>query len=410
MIHMREYNEQETKNVKFLVDNQIEHTTIQITETGLKKSILDATAPVRAYLKSQKIHDYEKQEQGPEAKVLVETYILTEENCFKTQTSLYRPETKQGDPRMWVNKVKGFDYFLKADDIFAIIAKEYKLYLINLTQVNIPSAYHFIKGTPLTNLIDSFEEKNHSVSEELKGLIYERMADWQPTGMNADTGIGRAIESILGIKMNASKEPDYKGIELKSNRKIAKDRNTLFSQVPDWKSSRLKTGKEIVNEYGYIPNGEKNKTLHVTLTAQKPNPQKLGLKVNDIADLLEIDEFLLKPDINGNYKKVNDVAVWQLSQLHQRLLTKHKETFWLSVENKIERGAEFFRCTAIEHTKNPIPSQFDILLSQGLITVDLLLCRTKGHGDTYSFKIKPSARALLFPNSEIYTVPTPEVF
>ena len=46
---MRPYNSFETKNVKFLVDQQIEFATIQITETGLKKSILDATAPVRAY-------------------------------------------------------------------------------------------------------------------------------------------------------------------------------------------------------------------------------------------------------------------------------------------------------------------------------------------------------------------------
>ena len=28
-----------------------------------------------------------------------------------------------------------------------------------------------------------------------------------------------------------------------------------------------------------------------------------------------------------------------------------------------------------DHTKNPIPSQFDILLEQGKITVDFLLCR-----------------------------------
>ena len=43
---MRPYNAFETENVKFLVDKQIEFATIQITETGLKKSILDATAPV----------------------------------------------------------------------------------------------------------------------------------------------------------------------------------------------------------------------------------------------------------------------------------------------------------------------------------------------------------------------------
>ncbi len=68
MIHMRPYNAFETRNVKFLVDRQVEFATIQITETGLKKSILDATAPVRAYLKEKNVHDYETQLQGQEHK------------------------------------------------------------------------------------------------------------------------------------------------------------------------------------------------------------------------------------------------------------------------------------------------------------------------------------------------------
>lgn len=79
MIHMRPYNAFESKNVRFLVDKQVEFTTIQITETGLKKSILDATAPVRAYLKEKNVHDYEIQLQGPEHKRIIDTFILTEE-------------------------------------------------------------------------------------------------------------------------------------------------------------------------------------------------------------------------------------------------------------------------------------------------------------------------------------------
>ena len=95
MIHMRPYNAFETKNVKFLVDKQVEFATIQITETGLKKSILDATAPFRAYFKEKNIHDYETQLQGPEHKRVVDTYILTEEKQHHAKTSLYRPVTKK---------------------------------------------------------------------------------------------------------------------------------------------------------------------------------------------------------------------------------------------------------------------------------------------------------------------------
>ena len=73
------------------------------------------------------------------------------------------------------------------------------------------------------------------------------------------------------------------------------------------------------------------------------------------------------------------------------------------MDTTISNGVEHFRVMQIEHTKNPIASQFDTLLEQGLITVDFLLCRKTG-GDTYSFKIKGNARPLLFPQSEIYTI------
>lgn len=402
MIHMRSYNAFETKNIKFLVDKQVEFTTIQITETGLKKSILDATAPVRAYFKEKNVHDYETQIQGPEHKHIIDTYILTEDAQYLTKTSLYRPVTKKGDPRLWINKVKGVE-FLKANDIFTIIAHRGILFAVNLNAVNIENVCSSPIDTPLKDLIFEVSCEKNSVSNELLGLIKDRMTDWMPAEILADTGIGRTVESILGIDMNPSKNPDYKGIELKSHREASKVRNTLFTQAPEWTISRLKSGRAIVEEYGYIPAGYTHKSLHVTLTANRPNPQGLGLLVQQQSGLLEADEFSQIELADGAFRKVNDVAAWQLTNLHERLLTKHHETFWIDAETKRESGREYFRVTKILHTKNPIPSQFDILLDQGQITVDFLLCRDSG-GDTYSFKIKGKARPLLFPQNDVYNL------
>lgn len=402
MINMRPYNAFETKNVKFLVDKQVEFTTIQITETGLKKSILDATAPVRAYLKEKNIHDYETQLQGPNNKHVVNTYILTEVKRHHTKTSLYRPVTKKGDPRLWISKVRDVE-FLHANDIFALIAYRGILYVVNLTTVNIEKVCTSPIDTPLKVLIDEISREKNSVSYELLGLIKDRMTDWMPAEILADTGIGRTVESILGINMNPSKNPDYKGIELKSHRETSKVRNTLFTQTPDWTISRLKSGRAIVDEYGYIPAGYSHKSLHVTLTANRPNSQGLGLLVQQQLGILEADEFSKIELADGTFRKINDVAAWQLMNLHERLLTKHHETFWIDAETKKESGREYFRVTEILHTKNPIPSQFDILLDQGQITVDFLLYRDSG-GDTYSFKIKSKARSLLFPQSDIYNL------
>lgn len=397
---MRPYNAFETKNVKFLVDKQIEFVTIQITETGLNKSILDATAPVRAYFKEKNVHDYDLQLQGPEHKRVIDTYIMTETTQFHTKTSLYRPITKKGDPRLWINKVRDLE-FLRANDIFTFIAHKNILFTINLSTVDIPKVCHHPISTPLKDLIFEVSCEKNSVSNELLGLIRDRMTDWMPAEILADTGIGRTVESVLGIEMNPCKEPDYKGIELKSHREASRVRNTLFTQAPEWAISRLKSSKAIVEKYGYISDGYTHKSLHVTLSANRPNPQGLGLLFQPQLGQLEADEFSPLALENGSFLKVNDVVVWRLMKLHERLLTKHRETFWIDAETKHEDGKEYFRVSEILHTKNPIPAQFDVLLNQGQITVDFLLCRDSG-GDTYSFKIKGKARPLLFPQSEVY--------
>lgn len=400
MIHMREFNAFEAKNIKFLVNKQIEYATIQITQTGYKKGILDTTVPVRAYFLEKGVHDFEKQPKGQENKKVVNSYILTDAAIKETQTSLYRPETKDGDPRMWVYKLK--DY-VNPDDIFAIIVFMDCLYVINLTQIDIEKAYNSALVNPIKDLIISLHGIATTISEELLGLIKDRMKDWVPTKVLADTGVGREVEAQLGIPMNPAKTPDYKGIELKSHREKAKVRGTLFTQVPNWTLSKLKNPNAIVQRYGYVPKGYTHKSLHVTLSSSKPNLQRLGLNVNYDKDWLEANEYDLTPNNDGSYKKLNDVSVWQLMDLHQRLVTKHHETFWIDVDTRIINQKEYFRVMSIDHTKNPIPSQFDILLEQGKITVDFLLNRDSG-GDAFSFKIRKKNRALLFPESATYII------
>ena len=401
MIHMRDFTTFEAKNVSFLVNKRIAFATIQITQTGFNKGILDATAPVRAYFMEKKIHDFELQPKGQENKRFIDSFILTESQIQGTQSSLYRPETKDGDPRMWVYNLKSF---VKPNDIFAIIAQDGKLYIINLTQVDIEKAYNSIVINPLQDLLKSLNSLASSVSDELLGLIRERMSDWLPAELLADTGIGRTVESILGIPMNDSKEADYKGIELKSKRKDSKTSSALFTNSPDWDLSKCKSGKEIVEKYGYIRPENEDKTLQVTVSAAHPNNQGLALNINWKYEWLEMNHYQKNMQESGVFRKLSDVSVWTLLHLHSRLAEKHHETFWINVERRIKGSVEEFRVSDIEHTKNPILSQFDVLLEQGKIKLDLMLCRPSGRGDTYSFKMLPKYRPLLFPESETYII------
>lgn len=398
---MREFNAFEAKNVKFLVNKQIEYATIQITQTGYKKGILDTTVPVRAYFLEKGVHDFEKQPKGQENKKIVNSYILTDTAIKETQTSLYRPETKDGDPRMWVYKLK--DY-VNPNDIFAIIVYMDSLYVINLTQIDIEKAYNSALVNPIKDLIISLYGIATTISDELLGLIKDRMSDWIPTTVLADTGIGREVEYQLGIKMNDSKEPDYKGIELKSKRTKSNTKGALFTNSPDWNLSKYKSGKEIADKYGYLRPGLIKNTLQVTVDTLRPNRQGLGLNINWKDEWLEMNHYAKTALGNGKYVKLDDVSVWTLLKLHERLAEKHHETFWIDAESRIRNNTEEFRVMSIEHTKNPLLPQFDVLLEQGKIKLDLMLSRPSGRGDTYSFKMDKKFRPLLFPESATYPI------
>ena len=398
---MREFNAFEAKNVKFLVNKQIEYATIQITQTGYKKGILDTTVPVRAYFLEKGVHDFEKQPKGQENKKIVNSYILTDTAIKETQTSLYRPETKDGDPRMWVYKLK--DY-VNPNDIFAIIVYMDSLYVINLTQIDIEKAYNSALVNPIKELIISLYGIATTISDELLGLIKDRMSDWIPTTVLADTGIGREVEYQLGIKMNDSKEPDYKGIELKSKRTKSNTKGALFTNSPDWNLSKYKSGKEIADKYGYLRPGLIKNTLQVTVDTLRPNRQGLGLNINWKDEWLEMNHYAKTALENGKYVKLDDVSVWTLLKLHERLAEKHHETFWIDAESRIRNNTEEFRVMSIEHTKNPLLPQFDVLLEQGKIKLDLMLSRPSGRGDTYSFKMDKKFRPLLFPESATYPI------
>lgn len=393
---MRQFNSFEEKNFQYLAQRSIEYTLVQITSTGFKKSILDATDPMRMYFKNVGMHDYNDQPKGPDNKKTIDSVILDEADSYPTKTSLYRPLTKKGDPRIWPCKLTKY---CKPDDILIMIYYSNQLYIINSSTVNIEHSCLSSIVTPLKSLITNICNDVFSVSNDLTDKLKILSKNWHPSDVLADTGIGRAIESLLGIEMNNSPLPDYKGIELKSFReKRPGIRSTLFCQVPDWSQSFLKSGKAIVEKYGYDSKGVR--TYQNTLRCTSPNSQNLGLSLYQIQSILAIEEKQSKINKFGVYPKIADVALWHLEKLHERLLEKHHETFWIEVESKKEKGKEFFRPIIIEHTKNPIVSQFDNLLDAGYITVDLLLSRPGQGGDTIAFKMNKKAMPMLFPEKE----------
>jgi MvaI/BcnI restriction endonuclease family len=391
---MRQLTTFEINRIKLLTENSVELTLIEPTGTGLIKSILDATGSVRSFLKSKNIHDFATQKQGQESKVMINSTLLGKENVIKSVASLYRPNTKKGDPRIWF---KGLSSYAKANDILGIIEFENMLYVLNITQLDLETLLGSQSNNPIKDLINEIRQISNVVADELLFLLNKIAAQGLiPAMLNADTAVGRTLETLLGIDINSSKKPDYKGIELKSYRDKKGNRKNLFAQVPDWNLSKFKSSAEILNNFGYS-RGDDFK-LYCTVSSLVKNSQGLMLKMDSkVNQLLE----------NSDKSNIGDFIVWSLDTLHKRLLEKHNETFWIAADSEIIEGKEYFQYKKVEYTKKPIVSQFDILLEQGIITLDHLIKRNSTGSVVEKgpiFKIKPNALDLLFPPSKSYSL------
>jgi hypothetical protein len=391
---LRKLTDTEKNKIKLLTKNQVSLTLIEPTETGLKKSIMDATGSVRSFLKSENIHDYDQQLQGPNYKVLIPTVIHTGFKTIKSQASLYRPVTKNGDPRIWFYKMTKI---ADANDIIAIAYYNNSFQIFNLTQLDIETLINSSIQNPLQDLIKEINYTENEVALELLGMLRKiASAGPIPSMVDADTSVGRTLETALGIDINSSKKPDYKGIELKSFRNSRTNRKNLFAQVPDWSLSKFKSSAEILNNFGY--EREEDFKLYCTVSAITRNSRGLNLRIdNDIKHLIE----------NSDKPEIGDFVVWTLDKLHNRLKEKHKETFWVEAESTRINDREHFQYKLVEHTRKPITSQFDLLIDQGIITLDHLIKRnSKGRVVEKGplFKIKPKGIELLFPPSESYSL------
>lgn len=391
---MRELTARERQQVKALSERAIDFALLEPTRTGLAKSILDATGPVRTFLSTQKLHSYDDQLQGPENKRLLNAKLVSDTGVIQSVASLYRPVTKNGDPRIWFT---GLGAFADANDIVAVLSLGGELNLLNISRSDVSGGAAAAIG-PIGELISALQYQSNAVAQELLGRL-RALASAGPLVSvmeeYADTAIGRTIEHALGISMNSRSEPDFKGIELKSSRiRPSGNKHTLFAKVPDWDISNLKSSGEIVERFGYST--DRDFRLYCTVSSRGANPQSLYLSLNRRDSVL---------DENSTRPGQRNVAAWRLKSLQKALCEKHAETFWISAISDRSGRRETFQIRTVEHTRSPIMAQFELLLEQGHITVDHLIKR-RANGKVSEggplFKVSRRAFPLLFPPSQRY--------
>lgn len=401
---LRQLSEVERHRLELLTAAGIEYALLRPTATGLQKSIMDATAAVRNYLKTRGVHDFELQGRGAAKHgVKISAVFFNADAAIDTTASLYKPEAKPdraGDPRICLY---GLKKFAKPDDMLAIIENGGLLAVINITKTDLVRVLEETKRGPLWDFLADARKKANEVAMEL----LERLRRIAALGLvasvmdeRADTAIGRTLEAALGIAMNSRRTPDYKGIEIKSHRLLKRrSKNSFFAQVPNWSISNFKSMTQILDAFGY-PRGSEFK-LNCTVSAATVNSQGLSLAIDQDTGIL--DEISADP-------RYGRFASWFLAELRQRLVEKHTETFWVHAKSHFQEGKEHFEFKSVVHTRQPIISQFDTLIEQGEITVDHMVSRQpsgKARERGPAFKIKPRSLTLLFPRNETYSLTVP---
>jgi hypothetical protein len=386
----------------------VEATFLVPTETGLRKSIMDATAQVRDFLRRAGIHDFETQPQGQENKRVVRTRLVTAAGSFDSSTSLYRPVTKAGDPRLWIS---GLPRHAVPGNVLALIAPSCdELLVVNVSDPGLVPGLAPPSGAPLVardaprvdlaQLLAPMLRRQQAAAEELLSKLRSLAGRWHQgiAGHQRHFEVGRLLEELLGLKANSSRSPDFKGIEIKAGRSRALVRQTLFAKVPDWSISPLKSSAEILDAFGYSRNQRYIKQLHCTVSSKGPNTQGLFLVVErEDGRLAEASTLPAVPK----------VAYWQLEQLQEALATKHPETFWVSASTQMKGGAEWFRYDRVLHTRKPMASALPTLLEIGKVTVDHLIKRDRAGKVSERgplFKIAKSDLGMLFPPGETHAL------
>lgn len=376
-MNVRPLSSFESKNFAILNDAGVVSSLVFVTATALDKSILDATSPVRTLLRDTGAHDYDLQSQGPENKRLIGAVLLEDGAAVTVRLSLYRPVTKDGDPRMWFTRLGSH---CAPGDALAIFVVKSNVHVVNLSRIQL----HQNDGKSVAaKFFADLRAQSAMVADELLERL-RQLANSGPleAAVQADTAVGRSVETALGIAVNASRKPDYKGIELKCGRSqllSREPRAALFTCVPDWTISACRSSAEILDRFGYTRAAQFK--LYCTVSSRKPNSQGLQLELQEAPRHLK--EISTTPP--------RDVAVWSLAELETRLLEKHKETFWIKARAERSGGLELFHLLSVVHTRNPNLPQLERMLSDGTVTVDHLMKRTASGGAKEkgpSFKIE----------------------
>jgi hypothetical protein len=181
---------------------------------------------------------------------------------------------------------------------------------------------------------------------------------WVKTHRNANTGVGKTLEDLLGIEENNVPGPDAVGVELKAVRRSSESLTTLFTKEPPRGSEyRPLWSQEMIHELGYIDD-KGREALKVTIYPDEPNNQGFYLDYSD--DTIKIE-----------HNEAGTCAIYPIDWLQEKFEDKFPQLVMVFADNEYRDDIEYFRYDEAYHLDGFDGEEFLQLMREGIITVDL---------------------------------------
>lgn len=200
-----------------------------------------------------------------------------------------------------------------------------------------------------------------------------------PTHRAGDTGIGKTLEDLLGIKENNIPLCDIgKEAELKAYRKDAASMLTLFTLEPKPKGGDR--DRFLLDNFGYTKRkNARSKELHSTVTAIDYNNQDLKLVVEK--EEIRVMAGACKLDI-----------LWDIDILEQKFTEKLPALVYVLADRKIIDNKEYFHFNEAYFLSGFDFGFFKEMVEKGFIVADFRMYykpngSVRNHGTGFRVKI-----------------------
>jgi len=226
-------------------------------------------------------------------------------------------------------------------------------------------------------------------SEIIRKLNEIKQMGYVKTHRAGNTGIGKTLEDLLGIKENNIPGPNAEMIELKSARKTASNMLTLFTKSPLPQSAN----SILLQRFGYeSARGNRRKKLHTTVTALKFNSlrEEPGFKIVMQHDRINLINFQNQNEILG---------YWDRETLKNCFERKLPKLVYVKAKTRVRDSDEEFWFTEAWLLSGFDFDNFINLLREGVILVDIRIGQYpdgRPHDHGTGFRVFPDKLDLCF--------------